>query len=348
MNSGVRRPCRRSPAFQSGGMAAALQILLLTACATTQSLHLLLWADLAPGKYQVGYRVIELGSLRISAWYPALAEGEQLRFRDYVPLLDELNDFLHSLHISDATIVDLLDALMYARRNARSLNATFPIVLIFQGNSHTAADQAVLAEFIASHGYVVATINGPTVRSEAESGPKAQEQAAEFARVMSIIGEWPNANPRAVALIGHSFGARAMLLYAMRHSTNVMVSLDGGIGTASGIDALRAAPWFNAERTLPPLLHLYEESDPRMKPDFAFLQTLRTEDLTLERIDSMRHAHFSTWGFVAAALPEIATATKADAGTRGSVTAVAQRVLRFLSVGERPSRPQSPGVSPGD
>lgn len=250
-----------------------------------------------------------------------------MRYRDYVPLLEEADAFLHAMKISDETIVELFDSPMAARRDATPKSGRFPVVLLFQGNGQNAADQAVLAELIASHGYVVATLPGPVVREESEMGAKAQEQAEAFA---ALLAKLPNADPKNVSAVGHSFGARSMLLFAMRHPTRALISLDGGIGTASGIDVLRKAPWFDAKKPLPPILHLYEDTDAFMKPDHAFLRSLPAKSLHVERVDALRHAHFTTWGYAAVALPELARATKATAGTKTGVRRVAERVVQFL------------------
>jgi dienelactone hydrolase len=276
-----------------------------------------LWAGLAPGQYHVGYR--QPGD--ISVWYPAIDEGPYVRFRDYVPLLEDVDAFLHAQKVPDETIVGLFDSRMYARGEARSVPGRFPVVLIAQGNGQTAADQAVLAEFIASHGYVVATIPGPVVNDESQIGAKAEEQADALAKAMSVVGGWANADPGQVVVVGHSFGGRTMLLYAMRHDASAMASLDG---------ALQPMPAMDLTRPLPPLLHLYESRDQWMKHDFEFIRSLRTSDLEIEHVESMRHAHFTTWGFASAAFPEIAKATKADAATARAVKSVAERVLRFL------------------
>jgi dienelactone hydrolase len=283
---------------------------------------LLVLSLLQPGPHAVGSRAD--GALTI--WYPALSGGEVMRYRDYVPALEDADAFLHAMKISDETIVGLFDSRMTARRDAPPKQTRFPLVLIFQGNGQNAADQAVLAEHIASHGYVVATLPGPIVRDESEMGAKAQEQAVAFANALKTLAKRPNVDARNVSAIGHSFGARSMLLFAMRHPTRALISLDGGIGTANGIEPLRSA----TKKPLPPLLHLYEDNDAFMKPDHTFLRSLRTATLSIEKVDAMRHAHFTTWGFAAVALPELGKATRASDATKADVLRVAERVVAFL------------------
>ena len=89
-----------------------------------------------------------------ATWYPAQSGGEIVRFRDYVPRLDDADALLHSRNVADETIVSLFDSRMAARRDATPKRGRFPAVVI---EGRTAADCAVLAELIASHGFVVTT-----------------------------------------------------------------------------------------------------------------------------------------------------------------------------------------------
>jgi hypothetical protein len=130
-------------------LAAAL-LVLTSGCATVTTREP--WPDLPRGQYKVGFRTVS----SISVWYPASSGGETLRFRDYAPALDELETSLHAKHFSDQAIVDLFDTRMSARRDAVAIDRKFPVVMIVTGGSESAADHAVLAEFLASHGYVIA------------------------------------------------------------------------------------------------------------------------------------------------------------------------------------------------
>jgi dienelactone hydrolase len=210
----------------------------------------------------------------------------------------------------------------------------FPLVLIGQGNGQAPPDQAVLAEFLASHGLVIATTPSPTLRSPMKSaddvGPFAQRQAEALSRAASLLDGLGGVDAARMGVVGHSFGARAALLVAMHDArTRAVVSLDGGIGTAQGVESFRSAPWFDASRVTPPILHLYETADSFMSPDFALLRQLRGP-LTVEEVSGLRHVHFTTLGFKAVEDPEMGRLTAM--GTDGPVTIrnMATRVLAFL------------------
>jgi hypothetical protein len=115
------------------------------ACATTSRTPF----GLEPGPHRVGFRT----EGTVSAWYPASSRGERLRFRDYVgESLDEADRFLHG-KMSDQAMVELFDTPMMATLNARPDGKRYPLIVI---NGST-FDHAIVAEFIASHGFVVAT-----------------------------------------------------------------------------------------------------------------------------------------------------------------------------------------------
>ena len=129
-------------------LGAAL-LVLTSGCATVTTREP--WADLPRGQYKVGFRT----AAPISVWYPASGGGETIHFREYAPALDELETSLRARHFSDQGIVDLFDTRMFARRGAAAIDKKFPVVMIVTRDGESAADHAVLAEFLASHGYVI-------------------------------------------------------------------------------------------------------------------------------------------------------------------------------------------------
>jgi dienelactone hydrolase len=294
-----------------------------------------LWNGLAPGQYGVGFRQIE-GTTRVDVWYPSADTGRRMVYRDYVgAATDGLAAFLRNTGIGTATVDSFISSPLRAIGNGHPLSVSFPLVLLAHGNQQDAADQAVLAEFLASHGFVVASTPSPMFRKPMER----QSQLAEFAEMqaedlraaVATVAMVVRADTSRLFLVGHSFGARSALLVAMKDPrVRAIVSLDGGIGTATGITELRAAPSFRPDARVPPLLHVYEGLDAVMKPDFTLLRSLRADTLILEQATAMHHVHFTTFGFAAAVFPEIAKVTRASAETALEVRKIATGVLRFL------------------
>lgn len=297
-----------------------------------------LWAGLPAGPHRVGYLRLAPTSGVIHVWYPAASEGERLSLRAY---LDDgaarLTSFLSGAGIAAGTIDSLLNASLHASRNARTLDRDLPLVLVAQGNAQDVMEQVVLCEYLASIGFVVAATPSPMVRTpmqqEEQVGPFAEQQADDLARAIGQVAAVVRVDSQRVGVIGHSFGARAALLLAMRETApplRAIVSLDGGIGTSVASDAFRQAPSFRTEATVPPLLHFFEELDAFMAPDFALLRSLRIVELVLKPTRDMRHTHFTTWGFAAAIFPELARATRASDGTASALHAVLEETAAFL------------------
>lgn len=296
-----------------------------------------LWAGLSPGPYAVGYERIVADGDRVDAWYPTRASRETLRFGDYLGEEEarSLSTFLGGTGIPGSVIDSLFDSPLFAGVGRSPLDGPFPLVLVAQGNGETVIDQVVLCEYLASRGFVVATTPSPTretpLEREDQVGAFAERQADDLAEAVRVASSL-HADTQRIAVVGHSFGARAALLLAMRdRRMRALVSLDGGIGTATAVDAFRTAPSFDPGARLPPILHFYEELDAFMAPDFSLLESLRAETLELVPTAAMHHVHFTTYGFAAATFPAIAEATRATPETGSDVRAVARRTAAFLA-----------------
>ena len=100
-----------------------------------------------------------------------------------------------------------------------------------------------------------------------------------------------------MAVVGHSFGARAALLLAMSEpSVRAVVSLDGGIGAKTGRGQLERSGLFRPEAMTAPILHFYEEVDAFMAPDWSLIASLAGSRRFLVKVPAMRHVHFTSVG----------------------------------------------------
>ena len=171
-------------------------LLLAVACATAPARQQVpsLWGALQPGRHHAGFREVD----NISIWYPAAADGRQLRYRDYVGALDELEALLHERQVSDPTMVELFDMPMYAHRDARASTETSGLVIVALTGGQTAADLSILAEFLASHGYVVAALPPSVATAKLKASfSQAQIDGAQwlhnvnFSSLASASGRFP-------------------------------------------------------------------------------------------------------------------------------------------------------------
>ena len=312
----------------------------------------------------IGFRVIERVDtarrsaghpsgrpLQITLWYPsAQAINSPVNFAEYAALVPDgvrrtpaadskalaaYRESLARAGVSPGEISIWLEKNMYATRGASPAPLRFPLVLIAQGNGDTASDQAFLAERIAAAGFVVATapsqsvLDGP-MRSEADIPAHAETQAADLAFVRRTLAAEKFVKPGAYGLVGYSFGARSALLLAMSDpDVAALVSLDGGIGSATGKGVFEKARGYDASKMKAPLLHLYETADPAMNVDLGMLDSLPAPKWLI-RVDAMRHVHFSTTGVLATRVSSVRARTSATAETSAAWDAVAETTVTFL------------------
>ncbi|HEV8118040.1 MAG TPA: alpha/beta fold hydrolase [Thermoanaerobaculia bacterium] len=318
--------------------------------------------------WPVGFRVMagsyvpasaansEARPLQISVWYPASsARGKGMTYRDYVALnaseldpekpagksgaeeaVEEFRSFLVSAKIVRSDVTRMLSTPMKAIANAPAAKGRFPLVLISQGNGQSAHDQAFLAEALAARGYIAATvpsatrISGP-MKGEEEIAAKATEQAEDLSHAAERVKTQAELSEVGLAVVGHSFGARAALLFAMSNpAVRALVSLDGGIGVKTGRGMLERSRLFDARAMTAPILHFYEELDAFMEPDFALIDSLDGSFRRLVKVPDMHHVHFNSAGSLLQRAPSLAAATRATPGTARSVEAVESSTVSFL------------------
>jgi dienelactone hydrolase len=295
-----------------------------------------LWAELTPGSYAVGYRQLASSAGVVHSWYPTPESATPLRFSDYAASSQgELRAFLGRVGIGKPAVDSLFESALLASNAPAAAAGPFPLVLVAQGNAQDVVDQVILCEYLASLGFVVASTPSPMTRvpmqREDQIGEMSELQATELAAAIIAASMVLPVDRDRVAIVGHSFGARAALLLVMRQSRiRALVSLDGGIGTATAVDHFRRAPSFRADASLPPSLHFYEVLDQFMAPDFTLLRSLKVADLDLAATADMRHTHFTTYGFLAGSIPDIARATRATPATSTAVARVVKRTGEFL------------------
>jgi len=332
----------------------------------------LLWAGLVPGPKPVGFRSFLMrvqasefhhGAqhlVQVNVWFPTYpGSGTPMTFRDYIlPEVIEntyndptdadnqaaINAYMQPLisaGVSQSTIDTMLNAPMYARFNGLAPGVVKKSPMVFLGNDigQSAPDQAVLGEFLASHDFIVISTpsitryTGP-IASDDTFGVRAEEQQDDMDRVISQISAWPSSVIIPVSVIGYGFTADAAILYAMNphQPTNALVLIDPDV-TPSRTAQLQATPMWNPQFKLAPILEIVPPS-----ADTKFVQSLYTAEMSVKPVP-MRHNDFTTTGFAAAAIPEIARKTGAAPNIGNEVRTAAQDIVTFLDRVWAPTRP---------
>jgi hypothetical protein len=287
--------------------------------------------------------------VQVAVWFPVDRgpPGEALRWSDYVGLaasesggpdgprereraVDDFSAFLTQNGVPAPAVRDWMTSGMRASRRALVTDPTLPLVLIAQGNGQAAYSQAVLSEYLASRGFVVVTTPSPlrtgaTLSSEAEVYGVAELQARDLAFAARAVTARGLGDSARVAVVGHSFGARAALLLLAQGVSTELISLDGGIAMEEGkhwLDGSPVAPGVLRGR----ITHLYEDGDPLLRPDFDLLRAMTGTSRERILVPGLAHWQFTSFGTMGQSFPDVAPG-RAGEGSGARAAAI----VRFVA-----------------
>jgi hypothetical protein len=187
---------------------------------------------------------------------------------------------------------DVASRSLRSRRNATPATGRYPVILF----AHTTPiGQAVMSEYLASHGFVVAGVmsKGETAGAYRLSAGDVRGMVADLETARRVVTALPFGDRNRVAVIGMSNGALGAVGLGLRVPVSAIVSLDGTIAERA---AARILPELAAATPLPPqpfVLHLYTPDNPYL--DLAQL-TARGPACTAVRIPAVAHADFLSFG----------------------------------------------------
>lgn len=200
---------------------------------------------------------------------------------------------------SEKHVQEFLRQPVAARFDAQPADGRFPLILYSLGQNDYTQDNVALFEFLASHGYVVATVPhlGTSTRRfhlwiHDPLSYEAQLRDLEFA--LDTMARLPEVDRSRVAAMGHSNGGTYALLLAMRH---------GGMGAVIGLDAsflaprlsyeydYTAAPYYDPEAVRVPVLQLFKTS---AGLTYGVLDSLPYADKYLLHFGNLTHGDFQS------------------------------------------------------
>ena len=265
--------------------------------------------------------------IRLTIWYPAVpqhnaramvyegyfnADHEAPELHELIKSMGDYDRFSNARMFSGNQTLfrNLLQTPTAAFRDAPSAAGRFPIIIYSTGQNDYNQENVVLCEFLASHGYIVASVpdlgpipNRSMLLVDDPASYESQIRDLEFA--LAETSNWPSADPGRVVAIGHSMGGIYTLLLAMR---------DNRIGAFIGLDPsymepqpsfyfnYQAAWYFDASRIKVPLLSLYRTKDhPSLST--GLLDQLRYSDRYLMGIPKLIHTDFNSYPLITANAP---------------------------------------------
>ena len=206
-------------------------------------------------------------------WYPAAKGGQPVKWGDYLSLIGwETNFNLGAREekqlvdgwlemVTDGKRPDLVEAErskpMWAVRGAAPKTGKFPVVIYAPSINNTAFENADLAEYLASHGYIV--ISSPTIGADRRfikwNLENAEMQAADIRFLIDYAATLPQADMSRVAAAGFSWGGFTNILAAAKDQRiKALVSMDGAVRYYNSLVA--EAKYAVPENVKAPLLYL--------------------------------------------------------------------------------------------
>jgi dienelactone hydrolase len=272
--------------------------------------------------------------IQISIWYPASASGNtgQMSFQDYIDLTaSEENGATPSdqqkqaafqsyknriaSQATDNAVRTALATKTMAVRDAKPLTTRVPLVLIAPSTGLSSpVGNAILAEYLASHGYVVASSPAIGLNERQLSfnalGSITQMQDLQF--IISNVRSFPSVDPDKLAIIGFSFGGLAGSLMTMHNGdVDAFVSLETAAANKFGYSILFQNPIYRPRQLRVPVLH-FTAQETNESTDDSFLRTIKYAPLTTIKIKGMTPPDFSSLSMITP-LVAVPAATQGEA-----------------------------------
>jgi hypothetical protein len=275
-------------------------------------------AYVVPGPHAVGYRVIDHWDrsrrtapardfegrlnpderampMQVSIWYPAQPGGTRMRVGEYHAVasrratLGPITEsdvtasaaairtgmtFVIGVDVPQATADSIRDLRTAAARDAAPAAGRFPLLV----TSLVPIGGHGLAEYLASHGYVV--VASLPVGTGSQQVNRVQVALETHTRNMEVAqalaSELPFVDAERVGLIGVNFDGLAALTHEMRNmSASAVVSIDGYETKTSSATGLRQSPYYDPVRLRVPYLSVAQDNPPT--PSLAFSDSLLRE-----------------------------------------------------------------------
>lgn len=263
--------------------------------------------------------------VQISIWYPSAgAASNPMKFREYANLLgtyegvprssatDKLGieRFLETTRSRsqssssiDEHLAKILNTTVRAYREAPPARGKFPLVLFPEHRAP--ATNSLMAETLASHGYVVASVPVMgTFELEFDSGLSGLETLVADMRVaVHEISRLKFVDLSRIAVMGTGVSANAGVAYATRNrDIDALVSLEGDLANPLQNSILHRTPYFDPSSLRAPMLLIEAPFEGR---DDSLLAQYDHSDRWHIEFPAMKEPYFLNYGALEADYPNV-------------------------------------------
>jgi hypothetical protein len=201
-------------------------------------------------------------------------------------------------------VVDLMNVALAAVRDATPLAGTFPLVVYHPDLRGAPGENALLCEYLASHGYTVATSHsvGGMLRDPAADLDDLEALVRDKEFIVAALRDWPQYDGDKLALAGNGFGALSALVLAMRNTdVDAVVTLGEWTAGAGRAELVARCRGYRPERFSAPLLSIVDgERSPAVS---ASVDSLVHSTRFLATMAAAEPRGFSNYAALAAAVP---------------------------------------------
>lgn len=265
---------------------------------------------LTPGKYEVGLKVIQTYDysrtfgpkiidkgvmknnarpIQILVWYPSIEKGEKLAFKDYLMLgVSEVNfseisesqkDRLLEIHKQNfqrhgadlEKMNSILDRKCFSTLNSKAKEGKFPLIIYAPGGNERCYENFMLAEYLASNGYIVASIALTGAETQLMAFDKSDYERAvdDISFVISQMHSFPNVDNSKLGLIGFCYGSMVNFTVANQNSNvDVIVDLFGANNIQNMRDEVETYRYLNLKN--PKMAYLQLAGSPEERDSYMF------------------------------------------------------------------------------
>jgi hypothetical protein len=257
--------------------------------------------------------------LDVHLWYPAAGTaGTVMTFADYMTA-HLSGDDVQAVRERDAAVrtfigrfgpltddawVGLKQTTLLARRDGPAAPGRYPLVIgMLRPLSTTLTN-----EYLASHGYVVAMVDGEEARNYTDAGPALEEGVRDMEFAIAALRARPNVDAASLAALGFSGSGFSQILLAMRHpDVDAVCDLESAIFDDRVMFALKHGWGYDLGALRVPFLHTYSVPLSKLENTIADFEGMRysTRYRYLVEAPGIHHWDFATEGMAASTLPGV-------------------------------------------
>ncbi len=286
-------------------------------------------------------------SLPINVWYPAATSGGSLDYEYFVNLIirqsaqsesDSSDSLAKQIFIYQTNELggdgnfkesDLNTLLKHKTRsflNAKPVEGKFPLIIFPNGTSPS--NQNIMCEYLASYGYVVASLalkgQFSHVIDASVKGLEVAVDDLEFA--LQRLIPLKNVDDTKIALLANAIESSFCAgLISRNKKIKALVSLDGGFLSQFEQDILNKTNFYEPQNITIPILSIYAPH-PAISPHY--IQDLKYSNRYFAHFPEMSEFHFLNYGIFEGFVPGIIGDTKGN--TTEGFKAASELTLIFL------------------